>query len=63
MTRRGRSCASTTSSLEDDPDRIFVELQTAPMFGGRKIVRAAAGRRVTAAQLKALVEGGDLGAR
>jgi DNA polymerase-3 subunit delta len=48
------------SSLEDDPDRIFVELQTAPMFGGRKVVRAAAGRRVTAAQLKALVEGGNL---
>ena len=48
------------SSLEDDPDRIFVELQTAPMFGGRKVVRAAAGRRVTAAQLKTLVEGGNL---
>lgn len=48
------------ASLEDDPDRIFVELQTAPMFGGRKIVRAAAGRRVTAAQLKPLVEAGDL---
>ena len=30
------------------------------MFGGRKVVRAAAGRRVTAAQLKPLVEGGDL---
>ena len=60
MTRRARSCAWTMPSLEDDPDRIFVELQTAPMFGGRKIVRAAAGRRVTAAQLKPLVEGGDL---
>ena len=30
------------------------------MFGGRKVVRATAGRRVTAAQLKPLVEGGDL---
>jgi DNA polymerase-3 subunit delta len=48
------------ASLEEDPDRIFVELQTAPMFGGRKVVRAAAGRRVTAAALKPLVEGGDL---
>ena len=48
------------ANLEDDPDRIYVELQTAPMFGGRKIVRAAAGRRVTAAQLKPLVEGGAL---
>ena len=31
-----------------------------PMFGGRKIVRALAGRRVTAAHLKPLVEAGDL---
>jgi DNA polymerase-3 subunit delta len=48
------------ASLEEDPDRIFVELQTAPMFGGRKIVRAVAGRRVTAAQLKPLVESTNL---
>jgi DNA polymerase III subunit delta len=48
------------ASLEEDPGRIFVELQTAPMFGGRKVVRASAGRRVTAAQLKPLVEGGEL---
>ena len=48
------------ASLEDDPGRIFVELQTAPMFGGRKVLRTVAGRRVTAAQLKPLVEGGDL---
>jgi DNA polymerase III subunit delta len=48
------------AALEDDPDRIFVELQTMPMFGGRKVVRASAGRRVTAAQLGPLVETGDL---
>ncbi len=48
------------ASLEEDPGRIFVELQTAPMFGGRKVLRTIAGRRVTAAQLKPLVEGGDL---
>jgi DNA polymerase III subunit delta len=48
------------ASLEDDPGRIFVELQTAPMFGGRKIVRAEAGRRVTAAALKPLIEAGGL---
>jgi DNA polymerase-3 subunit delta len=48
------------ATLEDDPDRIFVELQTAPMFGGAKIVRALAGRRVTAAVLKPLVEAGGL---
>jgi DNA polymerase-3 subunit delta len=48
------------ASLEDDPDRIFIELKTAPMFGGAKIVRATTGRRVTAATLKPLVEGGGL---
>jgi DNA polymerase-3 subunit delta len=48
------------ASLEEDPGRIFVELQTAPMFGGRKVLRTVAGRRVTAAQLKPLVEGGGL---
>jgi DNA polymerase-3 subunit delta len=48
------------ASLEDDPDRIFVELKTAPMFGGAKIVRALTGRRVTAAALRPLVEGGEL---
>ena len=44
------------ADLDDDPARISVELQTIPMFGGRKIVRAAAGRRVNAAALKPLVE-------
>jgi DNA polymerase-3 subunit delta len=48
------------ASLDEDPGRITMELQTAPMFGGRKIVRAAAGRRVTAAALKPLVDGGEL---
>lgn len=48
------------TSLEDDPDRLFVELKTAPMFGGTKIVRATTGRRVTAAALKPLIEGGNL---
>ena len=33
------------SDLEDNPDRIGVELLTRPMFGGRKVVRAATGRR------------------
>jgi DNA polymerase III subunit delta len=47
------------ASLDEDPGRIFVELQTAPMFGGRKVVRAVASRRIGAAQLKPLLEGGD----
>jgi DNA polymerase-3 subunit delta len=48
------------SDLDDEPDRISVELLTAPMFGGRKIVRAATGKRVNAAALKPLVEAGKL---
>lgn len=48
------------ASLEDDPDRLFVELQTMPMFGGRKVVRAIAGRRVTAALLAPLLQSGGL---
>ncbi len=48
------------ADLDDDPARITVELQTLPMFGGRKIVRALAGRRVNANALKPLVEGGKL---
>ena len=48
------------ADLESDPDRIAVELQTLPMFGGRKIIRARAGRRIASAQLKPLIEGGPL---
>src|SRR5512145_2675525 len=48
------------SDLEGNPDRIGVELLTLPMFGGRKIVRATAGRRINAATLKSIVEIGRL---
>ena len=48
------------TDLEDSPDRIGVELLTRPMFGGRKIVRAATGRRINAASLKPVVEVGRL---
>jgi DNA polymerase-3 subunit delta len=48
------------ADLEDSPDRIGVELLTRPMFGGRKIVRAATGRRINAASLKPIVEVGRL---
>jgi DNA polymerase-3 subunit delta len=47
------------ADLEDNPDRISVELLTRPMFGGRKIVRAATGRRINAATLKPVMEVGD----
>lgn len=44
------------ADLESDPDRLAVELNTVPMFGGAKVIRTAASRRVTAALLKPLVE-------
>jgi DNA polymerase III subunit delta len=46
--------------LDDNPDRLAVELQTMPMFGGRKIIRANAGRRISGAALKPLIDGGGL---
>jgi DNA polymerase III subunit delta len=46
------------ADLETDPDRLATELLTLPMFGGRKIIRAQAGRRIGAASLKPLIEGG-----
>ena len=48
------------ADLENDPARISVEVQTMAMFGGRKVVRAVAGRRVNANALKPLVESGNL---
>ena len=48
------------ASLEEDPHRLIVELQTVPMFSARKIVRASPGRRLTAAALKPLLEAGPL---
>ena len=48
------------TDLENDPARISVELQTVAMFGGRKVVRALAGRRVNANALKPLVEGSNI---
>ena len=48
------------ADLESEPARISIELQTVAMFGGRKIVRALAGRRINANALKPLVEGGNL---
>lgn len=47
--------------LESDPDRLVVELKTIQMFGGPKIVRTTASRRVTAANLASIIEGGLTG--
>ncbi len=51
------------ADLDSDPDRLAVELQTMPMFGGSKIVRAIAGRRITAGSLQSLIGGDSLAAR
>ena len=48
------------TDLDGDPSRLAVELGTVPMFGGPKIVRAVAGRRVNAAALKPMLEDGSL---
>ncbi len=50
------------ADLDNDPDHLAVELQTIPMFGGSKVVRVTAGRRITAAALQPLLEGGTLAA-
>ena len=46
------------ADLDGEPERLAVEVQTLPMFGGSKVVRATAGRRINAAALKDLLEGG-----
>lgn len=48
------------NDLDDDPDRLSVELQTVAMFSGRKVIRATAGRRITAAMLAPLVDASTL---
>lgn len=48
------------ADLDADPDRLAVELGTVPMFGGPKVIRVAAGRRVTAAALRPLLDGAGI---
>ena len=50
------------TDLDADPDRLAIELQTIPMFGGSKVVRVTAGRRINAAALQPLLDGGTLAA-
>ena len=45
------------ADLDNDPDRLAVELMTMPMFGGRKIVRTTASRRINANALRPLLDG------
>ncbi|MGB4864883.1 MAG: DNA polymerase III subunit delta [Hyphomicrobium sp.] len=44
------------ADLEEDSGRVGVELQTRPMFSGRKILRITAGRRINAQYLKPILE-------
>ncbi|MBX9683139.1 MAG: DNA polymerase III subunit delta [Hyphomicrobium sp.] len=48
------------SDLDEDSGRLAIELQTRPMFSGRKIVRATAGRRITGALIKSILADGPL---
>lgn len=48
------------ADLDGNPDRLAVELGTVPMFGGPKIVRVTAGRRINAAALRPLIDDGAL---
>ena len=46
------------ADLEQESDRLTIELQTLPMFGGPKVVRTVIGRRLNAAAIKAIVDDG-----
>lgn len=48
------------ADLDQNRDRLAVELRMMPMFGGRKVVRVTTGRIINAVMLKELVEAGDL---
>ena len=50
------------ADLDNHPDRLAIELQTMPMFGGSKVVRASAGRRVGATALEPFIAGDRLAA-
>ncbi|MCH9807132.1 MAG: DNA polymerase III subunit delta [Alphaproteobacteria bacterium] len=48
------------ADLEQNPDRLSIELMTVPMFGGRKVILATTGRRLNAKLLKDIVAPGPL---
>ncbi|MEO1207480.1 MAG: DNA polymerase III subunit delta [Pseudomonadota bacterium] len=50
------------TDLDEDRDRLAVELRTMPMFGGRKVIRTAQSPRINANVLKPLIEDGALAA-
>jgi DNA polymerase-3 subunit delta len=48
------------ADFEQDPERLAVELKTVAMFGGRRIVRTTAGRKINAQVLAPLLEPGAM---
>lgn len=48
------------NDLDENTGRLAEELNTRPMFSGRRIVRATTGRRITAALLKSIIATGPL---
>lgn len=52
----------TDTDLDEDRDRLAVELRMIPMFGGRKVVRTSVSQRINANLLKPLIEDGNLAA-
>jgi DNA polymerase-3 subunit delta len=59
-TPRGEIMRLDDTELEADPARLEVELQMRPMFSSRRIVRAIAGRRITAQRIEPLLTSGPL---
>ena len=50
------------ADLDEDRDRLAVELRTIPMFGGRKVIRTSQSARINANLLKPLIEDAGLAA-
>jgi DNA polymerase-3 subunit delta len=48
------------ADLDQEPDRLAIELRTIAMFGGRRIVRTSAGRKINAEVLKPLLAPGAM---
>jgi DNA polymerase-3 subunit delta len=48
------------TELDDDPGRLETELQTRPMFSGRRVVRAIAGRKISTQLLKPILASAPL---
>ncbi len=75
VSERGSALAKAAAALEDPPgeilrlddtdlennsDRLTLELGTIAMFGGKKIIRATTGRRINIIAIKPLIEGPPL---